>query len=65
MALAVVLFVIAAYRSLSITNHFVQRPQSLSYELQRAKEQAEMLARTDFLTGTHNRRSFYDLCGTP
>ena len=65
MALAVVLFVIAAFRSLSITNHFVQRAHSLSYELQRAKEQAEMLARTDFLTGMNNRRSFYDLCETP
>ena len=65
MALAVVLFLIAAYRSLSITNHFVQRAHSLSYELQTAKEQAEMLARTDFLTGMNNRRSFYDLCETP
>jgi diguanylate cyclase (GGDEF)-like protein len=65
MALSVVLFVIAAFRSLSITNHFVHRSHSLSYELKRAKEQAEMLARTDFLTGMNNRRSFYDLCETP
>ncbi len=65
MALAVVLFVVAAFRSLSITNHFVQRAHSLSYDLQRAKEQAEALARTDFLTGMNNRRSFYDSCETP
>ncbi len=64
MALAVVLFMIAAYRSLSITNHFVRRAHSLSYELKKAKEQAETLARTDFLTGMNNRRSFYDLCDT-
>jgi diguanylate cyclase (GGDEF)-like protein len=65
MAVAAVLFMIVAYRSLRITNHFVQRSQSLSYELQRAKEHAETLARTDFLTGMNNRRSFYDLCETP
>jgi diguanylate cyclase (GGDEF)-like protein len=65
MAVAAVLFMIVAYRSLRITNHFVQRSHSLSYELQRAKEHAETLARTDFLTGMNNRRSFYDLCETP
>jgi diguanylate cyclase (GGDEF)-like protein len=65
MALMVVLFVIAAYRSLRITSHFVQRSHSLSYELREAKEQAETLARTDFLTGMNNRRSFYDLCENP
>ena len=65
MAVAAVLFMIVAYRSLRITNHFVQRSHSLSYELQRAKEHAETLARTDFLTGMNNRRSFYDLCESP
>ena len=65
MAIAAILFMIVAYRSLRITNHFVQRSFSLSYELQRAKENAETLARTDFLTGMHNRRSFYDLCEAP
>ena len=65
MALAVVLFVIAAFRSLRITNHFVERAHSLSYDLNKAKEHAETLARTDFLTGMNNRRSFYDLCETP
>jgi diguanylate cyclase (GGDEF)-like protein len=65
MGLAAVLYVVAAYRSLKITDHFVQSFHSLSYELQKAKEQAEMLARTDFLTGMNNRRSFYDLCETP
>jgi diguanylate cyclase (GGDEF)-like protein len=64
MGLAVVLYVIAAYRSLRITDHFVQSFHSLSYELHKAKEQAETLARTDFLTGMNNRRSFYDLCET-
>ncbi len=65
MAIAAILFMIVAYRSLRITNHFVQHSHSLSYELQKAKEQAETLARTDFLTGMNNRRSFYDLCETP
>ena len=65
MAAAAILFMIVAYRSLRITNHFVQRSYSLSNELQRAKEHAETLARTDFLTGMNNRRSFYDLCQTP
>ena len=65
MAVAAVLFMIVAYRSLRITSHFVQRSYSLSYELQEAKEHAETLARTDFLTGMNNRRSFYDLCETP
>ena len=65
MAIAVVLFVIAAFRALKITNHFVLRSHSLSNELQRAKEQAETLARTDFLTGMNNRRSFYHLCDPP
>ena len=65
MAVAAVLFMIVAYRSLRITNHFVQRSHSLSYKLQKAKEHAETLARTDFLTGMNNRRSFYDLCETP
>jgi diguanylate cyclase (GGDEF)-like protein len=64
MAIAAILFMIVAYRSLRITNHFVQRAHSLSYELQRAKEHAETLARTDFLTGMNNRRSFYHLCET-
>jgi diguanylate cyclase (GGDEF)-like protein len=64
MAIAAILFMIVAYRSLKITNHFVQRSHSLSYELQRAKEHAETLARTDFLTGMNNRRSFYHLCET-
>ena len=61
MGLAAVLYVIAAYRSLRITDHFIQSFHSISYELQKAKEQAETLARTDFLTGMNNRRSFYDL----
>ncbi len=65
MAIAAILFMIVAYRSLRITNHFVQRSHSLSYELQKAKEHAETLARTDFLTGMNNRRSFYDLCEPP
>ena len=65
MAIAAILFMIVAYRSLRITNHFVQHSHSLSYELRRAKEHAETLARTDFLTGMNNRRSFYDLCETP
>ena len=65
MALVVVLFLISAFHSLRITNHFVQRAHSLSYELQTAKDKAETLARTDFLTGMNNRRSFYDLCETP
>ena len=65
MGLAAVLYMIAAYRSLRITDHFVQSSHSLSAELQSAKERAETLARTDFLTGMNNRRSFYDLCETP
>jgi len=65
MAIAATLFMIVAYRALRITNHFVLRSHLLSYELQKAKEHAETLARTDFLTGMHNRRSFYDLCETP
>ena len=65
MAIAAMLFMIVAYRSLRITNHFVQRSYSLSSELQMAKEHAETLARTDFLTGLNNRRSFYHLCETP
>ena len=65
MGLAAVLYVVAAYRSLRITDHFVQSFHSLSSELRKAKEQAETLARTDFLTGMNNRRSFYDLCEAP
>ena len=64
MGLAAVLYIVSAYRSLRITDHFVQSFHSLSYELQEAKEHAETLARTDFLTGMNNRRSFYDLCET-
>lgn len=65
MGLAAVLYVIAAYRSLRITDRFVQSFHSLSHDLKTAKEHAETLARTDFLTGMNNRRSFYDLCETP
>jgi len=65
MAIAATLFMIVAYRALRITNHFVQRTHLLSHELQKAKEHAETLARTDFLTGMNNRRSFYHLCETP
>ncbi len=65
MGITVLLFVVAAFRSLRITSHFVQRAHSLSYELHEAKEHAETLARTDHLTGLHNRRSFYDSCETP
>ena len=65
MGAVVVLYLVSANRSLRVTNPFVQRFHSLSYDLRRAKEQAEMLARTDFLTGMNNRPSFYDLCKTP
>jgi diguanylate cyclase (GGDEF)-like protein len=64
MGFAAVLYVIAAYRSLRITDHFVESFHAMSHELHKAKEQAETLARTDFLTGMNNRRSFYDLCAT-
>jgi diguanylate cyclase (GGDEF)-like protein len=65
MGMAVVLYLIAANRSLKVTNSFIQRYHSLSYDLRTAKEHAETLARTDFLTGMNNRRSFYDLCDSP
>ena len=65
MGAVAVLYLISANRSLKITNRFVQRFHGLSHDLRAAKEQAEMLARTDFLTGMNNRRSFYDLCETP
>ncbi len=65
MGIAVLLYLVGASRSLRTTNRFVQRFHALSHELRGAKEQAETLARTDFLTGMNNRRSFYDLCETP
>ena len=65
MAVGVILYLVAANRSLRIANQFVERFQSVSFDLRRAKERAEVLARTDFLTGMNNRRSFYDLGKTP
>jgi len=50
---------------LRVTNQFVERFHTLSHDLRTAKDHAETLARTDFLTGMNNRRSFYQLCETP
>jgi len=50
---------------LGVTNQFVERFHTLSHDLRTAKDHAETLARTDFLTGMNNRRSFYQLCETP
>ena len=65
MGIAVILYLVSANRSLTVTNRFVERFHTLSHELRTAKDQAETLARTDFLTGMNNRRSFYQLCETP
>ena len=60
MAFGAVLFVGASLRSARMLTYFLRRSFQLSYDLQKAKEKAEYLARTDALTELHNRRSFYE-----
>jgi diguanylate cyclase (GGDEF)-like protein len=61
LAFGAVMYVAATFRSISKLGDFFARTHSLSHEVQRQRDRAEALARTDPLTGLNNRRAFYEL----
>lgn len=55
------LFLLANLRSTKILSETLDNSFILSYKLLKAKKQADILARKDFLTGLNNRFSFNDM----
>ncbi|CAN5267639.1 hypothetical protein BH11PSE11_BH11PSE11_27950 [soil metagenome] len=55
------IYLLSTLRSTRVLGGFLQRSFQLAYELKRANEVAEHLARTDMLTGLNNRRAFSEL----
>jgi diguanylate cyclase (GGDEF)-like protein len=62
LAFAAVLYLAATFRSIKTLTYFFARTHRLAHELERERDRAEKLARTDELTGLNNRRAFYELC---
>jgi diguanylate cyclase (GGDEF)-like protein len=60
LAFVSLMFVVASFRSVRTLNYFFGRTYRLAHDLHQARERAEMLARTDMLSGLHNRRAFYE-----
>ena len=63
MALGGLLFMLSSYRATALLAASQGRFHELSYELAIAHARAQELARTDELTGLHNRRMFVELAG--
>ena len=55
------IYLVSTLRSTRVLGGFLRRSFQLAYELKRANEVAERLARTDVLTGLNNRRAFSEL----
>lgn len=58
MALACLLFLVSALRATKVLSTTLNHIYTLTHELSEAKDSAELLARTDSLTGLNNRRAF-------
>jgi len=61
MAMSATLFMVISVKATKIMADAMQRSLQMRYELQHAHQEAEHMARTDPLTGIHNRRSFVEL----
>ncbi len=61
MAITGTILLLATIRGMKDQASLLQHSYELTYELQMAKAAAEQLARTDTLTGLHNRRAFGEL----
>ncbi len=61
MALAGAMFIVGAYRATQVLATAMQSRLQMGYQLKDAHTHAETLARTDALTGIHNRRAFHEL----
>lgn len=61
MALSATLFMVISIKATKIMADAMQRSLQMRYELHHAHQEAEHMARTDPLTGIHNRRSFVEL----
>jgi diguanylate cyclase (GGDEF)-like protein len=61
LAIAAAMYLAATFRSIKTLGYFFGRTHRLAHEVQRERDRAEKLARTDVLTGLNNRRSFYEL----
>jgi len=55
------IYLVSTLRSTRVLGGFLRRSFQLAFELKRANEIAEHLARTDMLTGLNNRRAFSEL----
>ena len=61
MAFGSVVYVVAAFRAATTLSRSFKHSYQLAYELEVAREKAELQARTDELTEMRNRRAFYEL----
>eukprot|EP01034_Spumella_vulgaris_P041452 gene41452-biopygen35202 len=61
LAVASATFMMGALRGTKVLSAAMQSRLRLSYELKQANEIADRMARTDELTGLHNRRAFMEL----
>jgi diguanylate cyclase (GGDEF)-like protein len=60
LAFVSLMFLAASFRSVGTLRYFFARTYRLAHELHLSRERAERLARTDVLSGLHNRRAFYE-----
>ncbi|HTJ46404.1 MAG TPA: GGDEF domain-containing protein [Kofleriaceae bacterium] len=61
MSIAALMYLAATFRSIRTLEFFFGRTHRLAHEVQKERDRAEMLARTDALTSLSNRRAFYEL----
>ena len=61
MAIAGCIFLVSAYRAVSIMSDTLHNSFMMTHQLTQANAKAERLARTDMLTGLNNRRAFTEL----
>ena len=61
MAIVAAMYLAATFRSIRTLSYFFGRTHRLAHEVQRERDRAEQMARTDFLTQLNNRRAFYEL----
>jgi len=61
MALSATIFMVISVKATKIMADAMQRSLQMRFELHHAHQEAEHMARTDPLTGIHNRRSFVEL----
>jgi diguanylate cyclase (GGDEF)-like protein len=60
LATGMIVFMVASLRAIHVLTNALHRSFQLSREMARAHDTAEMLARTDMLTGINNRRAFFE-----